>query len=92
MKSVERNKKNAIFGLIDGIIDMMSRILPKSKYNLPLNFEGKQFYKSKMIVLTSILVSLIIIWNAVQNIDKIGTITNIFYYEHEYQNNAKMNQ
>ena len=66
--------------------------MPKSMYNLPLYFEGKLFFTRKLITLTSILISLLIIWNAVNNIEKIGTITNILYFEHAIQENNILNK
>ena len=62
--------------------------MPKSKYNLPLNFEGKKFITSKLITVISMLVFSLIIWNALDNINKIGTITNVFYLDNEYQQNT----
>ena len=58
--------------------------MPKSKYNIPLSFEGKLFFNSKLITLSSILIFLVIIWNVMNNIDLIGTITNVFYFEHAF--------
>ena len=66
--------------------------MPKSKYNLPLNFEGKVFFTSKLITLTSILVTSMIIWNAVNNINKIGTITNVLYFDHAIERNIIFNK
>ena len=67
----------------------MGRIMPKSKYNLPLNFEGKLYMTSKFITTTSILVCLLIIWNAFDNLKKVGTITNVLYLDHAFQNNSE---
>ena len=69
----------------------MGRIMPKSKYNLPLNFEGKLFFTSRLIIFTSFLVSSLIIWNAMDNINKIGTITNFLYLENASQGNIILN-
>ena len=58
--------------------------MPKSKYNLPFRFEDKLYFTSKIITFSSFLVFSLIIWNAIDNIDKIGTITNVIYYENAY--------
>ena len=71
--------------LFNKIFEISAIIIPKSKYNLPLTYEGKKFFSSKLITLTSILIFLLIIWNAVNNINKIGTITNIFYFEDAFE-------
>ena len=34
----------------------------------------------------------LIIWNAVNNINKIGTITNVLYFEHSIQDNIILNK
>ena len=64
-------------GLIDKIFEILGRITPKSKYILPFNFEGKLIFTNKIITFFSIIVFSLLIWNAVININKIGTITNI---------------
>ena len=88
-----KNKyKKCFLDLNDKIFEILSRIIPKSKYNLPLNFEGKRFYTSKIITLTSIMVFSIIIWNIVDNINKIGTITNVFYLEDSFKENIMLSK
>ena len=66
------------------IFEVLGRIMPKSKYDLPLKFEEKLYFTNKIITLSSFLVFSLIIWNALDNIDKIGTITNVIYYENAY--------
>ena len=73
--------------MIDIIFEILGRIIPKSKYILPLNFEGKLFFTNKLITLFSILVFSLIIWNAINNINKIGAITNVFYLENAHKDN-----
>ena len=41
--------------------------------------------------MASILVSSLIIWNVIDNINKIGTITNVFYIDNSLQENIYLN-
>lgn len=54
--------------------DCLCRILPRSKYHLPLRFQGKKIYTNNRLLFFSVSVFFILLWNYISNIMNVGKI------------------
>ena len=68
----KKEKKNKFLYYIELSLDLLGKILPISKYRLPLRFQGKHFYTSKRITFFSILIFAFILWNSIQILMNVG--------------------
>ena len=56
---------------------MITKIIPKARFFLPLFFKNKKYFSNKIITSISFLFTGFIYWNVYNNIQKIGNIENI---------------